>query len=76
MSTAKRLFAGALAGITSVTATYPLDLVRTRLSMEGAKNPGVKPPGIWDVMKDVYKKEGGVPALYRGLVPTAGVGFV
>lgn len=69
MSTAKRLFAGALAGISSVTATYPLDLVRTRLSME--KNP----QGIWQVTKDVYRNEGGIPALYRGLVPTAGVGL-
>ncbi len=74
MDTAKRLFAGALAGITSVTATYPLDLVRTRLSMEMSKLAlGTPTPGIWSVVKDVYKHEGGIQALYRGLVPTAGV---
>ncbi|KAI9012403.1 mitochondrial carrier domain-containing protein [Hyaloraphidium curvatum] len=70
MDTPKRLLAGALAGITSVTATYPLDLVRTRLSMESARGGPKK--GIWPVLKEVYRNEGGFPALYRGLVPTAG----
>jgi solute carrier family 25 phosphate transporter 23/24/25/41 len=36
---------------------------------------GTPTPGIWSVVKDVYKHEGGIQALYRGLVPTAGVGF-
>lgn len=36
MSALSRLCCGALAGITSVTVTYPLDIVRTRLSIQSA----------------------------------------
>jgi len=36
LDTPTRLMAGALAGITSVSATYPLDLVRARLSIASA----------------------------------------
>lgn len=60
-----KLFSGASAGIASVTVTYPLDLVRTRLSL-----PGETPRGIIACMHQVYVREGGVVALYRGLVPT------
>lgn len=72
---------GGLAGITSVTFTYPLDIVRTRLSIQTAsiasiqaQKRGIKPPGMWEVMKGMYKNEGGWLALYRGILPTvAGV---
>lgn len=71
-----------------MTVTYPLDIVRTRLSVQsasfatlakeegGAAVVAAKPklPGMWGTMKDMYKTEGGMPALYRGMVPTvAGV---
>ncbi|KAK0455442.1 mitochondrial carrier domain-containing protein [Desarmillaria tabescens] len=39
LDTPKRLAAGALAGITSVCSTYPLDLVRARLSIATASIP-------------------------------------
>ncbi|KAK0708407.1 mitochondrial carrier domain-containing protein [Lasiosphaeris hirsuta] len=74
-----RLTCGGMAGITSVTFTYPLDIVRTRLSIQSASfaELGAKPqklPGMWQTMTLMYKTEGGFTALYRGIVPTvAGV---
>ncbi|RKP06229.1 putative mitochondrial carrier protein [Thamnocephalis sphaerospora] len=77
LDTPRRLASGALAGITSVAFTYPLDIVRTRLSVQSATArppaPGVAPapmPGIWSTMRLMYLEEGGVRALYRGLGPT------
>lgn len=76
----QRLFCGGLAGVTSVTFTYPLDIVRTRLSIQSAsfeslkKAEGQKLPGMWGILTNMYKNEGGFFALYRGIVPTiAGV---
>jgi solute carrier family 25 phosphate transporter 23/24/25/41 len=74
-----RLTCGGIAGITSVTFTYPLDIVRTRLSIQSASfaELGDRPkklPGMWQTMIMMYKTEGGFLALYRGIVPTvAGV---
>ena len=67
---------GGAAGITSVTFTYPLDIVRTRLSIQSAsfaalgKSSQGKLPGMWETMVRMYKVEGGFRALYRGIVPT------
>lgn len=74
-----RLVCGGLAGITSVCLTYPLDIVRTRLSIQSASfsELGERPkklPGMWGTLGQMYKNEGGVAALYRGIIPTvAGV---
>ncbi|KAK3682179.1 mitochondrial carrier domain-containing protein [Podospora appendiculata] len=74
-----RLTCGGMAGITSVTFTYPLDIVRTRLSIQSASfaELGARPqrlPGMWETLLVMYKTEGGFAALYRGIVPTvAGV---
>jgi solute carrier family 25 phosphate transporter 23/24/25/41 len=81
MDAFRRLTCGACAGITSVVTTYPLDIVRTRLSIQSAsfaalKSAGVhkKLPGMWETLVIMYKTEGGIVALYRGIIPTvAGV---
>ncbi|KAG2173693.1 hypothetical protein INT43_005113 [Umbelopsis isabellina] len=79
LDTARRLTAGALAGLVSVACTYPLDIVRTRLAVQSATLPGnasptstekVKQPGIMRTMSAIYRTEGGVFGLYRGLWPT------
>ncbi|ESZ97528.1 solute carrier family 25 member 42 [Sclerotinia borealis F-4128] len=75
----KRLICGGAAGITSVFCTYPLDIVRTRLSIQSASfaalgQHGAKLPGMLATLKTMYKTEGGALALYRGIIPTvAGV---
>ncbi|KAJ5946239.1 hypothetical protein N7454_003078 [Penicillium verhagenii] len=77
MSPARRLVCGAAAGITSVTFTYPLDIIRTRLSIQSAsfadlgnRDPTQKLPGMYTTMVSIYKNEGGTIALYRGIAPT------
>ncbi|KAF2152607.1 putative mitochondrial carrier protein [Myriangium duriaei CBS 260.36] len=77
LSPIQRLSCGAVAGITSVTFTYPLDIVRTRLSIQSASFEGLskakvgeKLPGMYSLLKSMYKNEGGIPALYRGILPT------
>ncbi|KAF2753813.1 mitochondrial carrier protein-like protein [Pseudovirgaria hyperparasitica] len=82
----QRLVCGGCAGITSVTFTYPLDIVRTRLSIQSASFESLKMtkeaiearrrklPGMWSLMGTMYRTEGGVKGLYRGILPTvAGV---
>ena len=71
---------GGAAGITSVFFTYPLDIVRTRLSIQSASFAALgqthtsKLPGMWATLAKMYKTEGGILALYRGIIPTvAGV---
>lgn len=49
--------------------------MRTRLSIQSASftELGERPkklPGMWQTMGVMYRTEGGVPALYRGIIPT------
>ncbi|CAK7567254.1 MAG: hypothetical protein SEPTF4163_005216 [Sporothrix epigloea] len=79
MSSLARLVCGGIAGVTSVVFTYPLDIVRTRLSIQTASFADLgtrsrQMPGMWATLVLMYKNEGGFMALYRGIVPTvAGV---
>ncbi|QEU60494.1 hypothetical protein KDRO_D01810 [Kluyveromyces lactis] len=76
----QRLSAGALCGGMSVLATYPLDLVRTRLSIQTANLAKLskskakdiaKPPGVWELLVKTFQEEGGIRGLYRGVYPTS-----
>jgi Mitochondrial carrier protein len=42
LTTPLRLTAGAMAGITSVVMTYPLDITRTRLSVQSSSLPTIR----------------------------------
>ncbi|KAL3531765.1 hypothetical protein ACH5RR_005286 [Cinchona calisaya] len=62
---------GGLAGITAASATYPLDLVRTRLA---AQRNAVYYRGIWHALSTICRDEGFF-GLYKGLGATLlGVG--
>ncbi|GAB2299713.1 hypothetical protein Dimus_033768 [Dionaea muscipula] len=61
-----RLAGGFLAGITAATATYPLDLVRTRLA---AQTNVIYYRGIWHALRTISREEG-VLGLYKGLGAT------
>jgi solute carrier family 25 (mitochondrial phosphate transporter), member 23/24/25/41 len=97
LTTPLRLMAGAMAGITSVVMTYPLDITRTRLSVQSSSLASIrhppqisatssstgsapvpakvrsqppKLPGMFPTIAHIYRSEGGIRALYRGIVPT------
>ncbi|RLV96082.1 putative mitochondrial carrier [Spathaspora sp. JA1] len=72
----ERLIAGSIGGIASVAVTYPLDLVRARITIQTAslnklhKGKLAKAPTVMQTLRDVYTHEGGFLALYRGIIPT------
>jgi hypothetical protein len=61
-----RLVAGGMAGITSVICTYPLDLIRTRLSLPEAAG---RYHGILDAAVKIVQEEG-FRAMFKGILPT------
>lgn len=61
----QRLIPGGLAGITALVATYPLELVRARLTVQ--KERYYK--GMWDCLVKVAREEGPLQ-LFRGLWPS------
>eukprot|EP00818_Percolomonas_sp_WS_P006867 CAMPEP_0117455184 /NCGR_PEP_ID=MMETSP0759-20121206/11224_1 /TAXON_ID=63605 /ORGANISM="Percolomonas cosmopolitus, Strain WS" /LENGTH=178 /DNA_ID=CAMNT_0005248471 /DNA_START=360 /DNA_END=893 /DNA_ORIENTATION=- len=58
---------GALAGCTSVTFTYPLDLLRLRLALQFSTS---KYNGVWDAARKIISEEGGPLALFKGMKAT------
>ncbi|KAL5709400.1 hypothetical protein ACHQM5_020096 [Ranunculus cassubicifolius] len=63
------LACGSLSGIASSTATFPLDLVRHRMQVEGAGGRArVYNTGIFGTFKQIMKQEG-LRGLYRGILP-------
>lgn len=63
-----KLLAGGLAGISAVSLTYPTDLIRRRLQLQGFDERVPKYNGIIDCCKKIYINEG-IRGLYRGLIP-------
>ncbi|XP_020540003.1 mitochondrial substrate carrier family protein B isoform X1 [Jatropha curcas] len=71
MDLAVHFIGGGLAGITAASATYPLDLVRTRLA---AQRNTIYYRGMWHAFSTIIREEGFL-GLYKGLAATLlGVG--
>ncbi|KAL8150395.1 hypothetical protein V2J09_020203 [Rumex salicifolius] len=63
-----RLGAGACAGIIAMSATYPMDMVRGRLTVQTEKSPH-QYRGIFHALSTIYRQEG-ARALYKGWLPS------
>ena len=70
-SNSSKLLCGGLTGMTASTLTYPLDLIRTKLSVivNNPKAEGGPKPSIIGTGVDIYR-QGGFFGLYRGLPST------
>lgn len=76
----QKLLAGGAAGGTAVILTYPLDLVRARLTFQTKQQANAVAPtqtrgiisrsAIISTMIHAFKNEGGTKALYRGMSAT------
>tara|TARA_B100001093_G_scaffold520256_1_gene613994 strand:+ start:9692 stop:10495 length:804 start_codon:yes stop_codon:yes gene_type:complete len=64
-----RLVSGAIAGIFSVSITYPTDLIRRRLQLQGFDKSVPQYTGILDCCRKIFKTEG-IIGFYRGLTAT------
>lgn len=62
-----RLMAGAGAGIVAMSATYPLDMVRGRLTVQDGASRQYR--GIWHAANVIIREEG-PRALYKGWLPS------
>ncbi|KAL2554544.1 Mitochondrial substrate carrier family protein [Forsythia ovata] len=63
------LACGSLSGIASSTATFPLDLVRRRMQLEGAAGRArVYNTGLFGTFRHIIRTEG-LRGLYRGIMP-------
>ena len=66
---AANAWAGALAGALTALATTPIDLINTRVQVQGAVAGAPRYTGIGDAVVRIVREEGGVGALFRGALP-------
>lgn len=64
----EKLLFGGLAGISAVSITYPTDLIRRRLQLQGFDPLVPRYNGILDCIRKIITAEG-LGGLYKGLVP-------
>ncbi|XP_062260978.1 mitochondrial adenyl nucleotide antiporter SLC25A24-like [Platichthys flesus] len=64
IETHKRFMAGSMAGATAQTAIYPMEVLKTRLTLRKTGQFS----GVFDCAKQILRKEG-VKAFYKGYIP-------
>jgi hypothetical protein len=70
LSFAQVMASGTLAGLMQIFVSYPLDVIRTRLSLSSALlTGGIKYNGMLDCTRQMIRHEGWT-SLYKGLWPT------
>jgi solute carrier family 25 protein 16 len=71
---------GGLAGAISQTSAYPLEVVRRRMQVAGALDPG-KFVGMWEIAKQIYVGKGvrgffvGLSIGYLKVTPMVAISF-
>lgn len=63
-----RLAAGAVAGVVAMSATYPLDMVRGRLTVQ-ADGRAARYRGLGHAVRSIFREEG-ARAFYKGWLPS------
>lgn len=65
---AQSLVCGSAAGLLSSTLTFPLDLVRRRMQLEGQRGLQMQYSGYAAVVRNVYRRQG-LLGFYQGIWP-------
>jgi len=68
LKTSTVILAGSMTGVACWLATYPIDIIKTRIQLDSFSNPSYK--GMIDCFNKAYKAEG-LKGLYRGFSPCA-----
>jgi len=66
LNTGGVIFAGGLAGITLWLATFPIDMIKTKIQADNLQRPSFK--GMYDCFVKTYQT-GGLKTFYKGLSP-------
>jgi len=61
-----KVFYGGMAGVTAISITYPTDLIRKRLQLQGFNKSVPIYNGFWDCFIKIIKTDG-ISGLYKGL---------
>lgn len=69
LSSMQVMYAGSIAGLVQIMVSYPLDCVRTRLSLSEGLSQGVQYKGIVDCGVQMARSEG-ISSLFKGIGPT------